>query len=93
MRISIDERDPGFRAYAEARDQGITFAVTLDGERLEAVHTADDVTGEVIVAARNASGRIKRDPYFNGRVQLVTLQGCVRIARKHRHWSDRSAPF
>ncbi|ACL58751.1 hypothetical protein [Methylobacterium nodulans] len=93
MRISIDARDPGFRAYAEARDQGITFNVTLDGKRLAPVHTADDLTGEVIVPARNRSGHVILDPHHPGEILLETHRGRVRIVRRHRHWTDDSDPF
>ena len=91
MRISIDARDPGFRAYAEACDQGITFNVTLDGERVRSVHTADDLTGEVIVPARDAGGHIMRDPRQPGEILLETRRGRVRIVRRHRHWTDDSS--
>ncbi|ACL61434.1 hypothetical protein [Methylobacterium nodulans] len=91
MRISIDARDPGFRTYAEARDQGITFNVTLDGERVRSVHTADDLTGEVIVPARDAGGHLMFDPCQPSKTLLETRRGRVRIVRRHRHWTDDSS--
>jgi hypothetical protein len=93
MRISIDARDPGFRAYAEARDQGIAFNVTLDGKRLGPVHTADDLTGEVIVPARDRSGHLMFDPRQPRQTLLETRRGRVRIVRRHRHWTDDGDPF
>lgn len=81
MRISVDERDPGCRAYREALAQGYDFVVTLDGERVTAL-TADDVAGEIVRPALGPGGSWQVDPQRPGEILKETVRGRVKIVRR-----------
>ncbi|MBY0297755.1 MAG: hypothetical protein K2X71_17265 [Methylobacterium sp.] len=88
MRISTDERDSGYRLYAEAQAACISFIVTLDGVREDLIVTADDVAGEIVRHATDARGNLCLDPVRAGQFLRETIRGRVRIIRKHKHWQQ-----
>ncbi|ACL61052.1 hypothetical protein [Methylobacterium nodulans] len=60
--------------------------MTLDGERLDRVITADDLADEVVIPAEDADGYLRPDPRRPGHFLDETRRGRVRITRKHPHW-------
>lgn len=76
MRISVDPDDPGALLNLALRRIGAKVDVYLDGEKCEAVITADDETGEV-VRLRQWRGAIILD--HDLKASRETLRGTVRI--------------
>jgi hypothetical protein len=82
MRVSADPIDAGYRV------DFASFDVTLDGQSMRYVVTADAAAGEVICVDLDADGRpICRD----GSVQLKKMHGRVELSRRSavRLSSDR----
>ncbi len=76
MRISVDQRDPGFDFYVKLRQAGHSVRVLLDGEELPGVVTADEDSGEVVVHRYTAQGKIVTQA---GRTILERRRGRVII--------------
>ncbi|KQS64516.1 hypothetical protein ASG39_11210 [Rhizobium sp. Leaf371] len=79
MRISVDENDAGFEAYATAFEDGRVFDVLLDGQRIDDVVTADEVEGFLI--------RVVPTPSCWGMPLEETLAGTVEIIAKSKPWA------
>lgn len=72
MRISVDDRDPGYCATPWV----FQVAIQLDGQRLDDVVTADEEAGIVVRYSRSPKGYLVRDQSGEG-FQTEQLQGTV----------------
>ena len=88
MRISTDEKDPGYSP--DLPNDGIV--ITLDGFEVRDVDMADEEAGELRRAMRNADGEL----YCEGdEVAREMLRGKVVISLPpglHLHQPNRAAP-
>lgn len=75
-RVSMEEGDPGFRAYCMARGDRKTVRVFLDGIEQRYATTADAVEGWVERGVRTPEGNLAHD---GERMLRETVYGAVRI--------------
>ena len=76
MRVSADCRDPGYLPYRRMAARGLWPAVTLNGQAMKRVRTADDDAGIVVVRLFE-DGKPMRDD--SGWPAYRTLHGNVEI--------------
>jgi hypothetical protein len=82
MRVSADRESPDYRSdYLGA-------AVYIDGELAAGVIAADDVAGEVLMAALTEDGQVYLGQ--GGKVATEVRRGVVQIV-KHGSWSSARA--
>lgn len=74
MRISINKQDPGYRPDIKTK----TFRVTVNGNLMTNVLTADDAIGLVVRAITTPEGRLIVNPITKG-VATQKVWGTVRI--------------
>lgn len=74
MRVSVDERDPGF-----IRNSAL-YTVSVNGLALSGVITADEELGEVLCVDYDAAGQIVVAP-SGIEVNVKTLRGKVKIEK------------
>lgn len=76
MRVSTDRQDPGFATLAELASDGYHIRITLDGEEVPGIVTADEETGEVIAHRYTPEGNLVE---FDGVKVYDRLHGRVKI--------------
>jgi hypothetical protein len=79
MRISSDRNDPGYQAFAEARDHGKTVRVYLNGEEAQKCTVADEEEGFVKRRVLNAKGNVQVDPHDPEVIWEERVEGEVRV--------------
>lgn len=79
MRISSDRNDPGYQAFAEARDHGKTVRVFLNGEEVQKCTVADEEAGFVKRRVLDADGKVQVDPHDPEVIWEERVYGDVRI--------------
>lgn len=77
MRISANPGDPGHKTYSDAMKRDRVITVTLNGEAISDVVTADEDQGFVVQFERDGDGK----PLIDGDGNLVTVSrgGVVQI--------------
>lgn len=76
MRLSTNEKDPGFREWCRIKSEGKEPKVLLDGVEQDYVETADEERGEVVKCSLNELGDIF---VVGDDVARETLRGKVEI--------------
>lgn len=85
MRISVDERDRGFAKLQEWGGPHRGIKISLNGEELRGVITADEEMGEVLVMLyEDDSGPMPRLKVDGGRVCQEWRRGKVEIVMPRR---------
>lgn len=75
MRISVDPDDPGYGNWLKVEpDKRSKIVITLNGEELVDVFTADEALGLVVVPMRNPGFMVE-----DNKVTRVTRRGKVSI--------------
>ncbi len=77
MRISVDEKDPGFARYAELVSDGYLVRVTLNGVLIPGIVTADEDAGEVLAHKVTPEGNLVS---LGGTYVYERLRGDVKIS-------------
>lgn len=83
MRVSADDKDPGYELYQRLRSEGKEIRTMLDGVEVKHVETADDAEGWIIKAKLNELGQV----YAVGdEVARETLRGKVTFEFKRAEY-------